>query len=127
MIRIYLAGCTDEVEYRKEVKEKYGKEFDLVDPMEDIPKDISTIPFRDLDLIDSCNYVLAYVNKPSFGTSMEIFYSFENFISCIFINPDLRFKYDPWIFSHCKFITHDLESGFEFIRKNVKLNNNFLI
>jgi len=116
MIRIYLAGCTDEIEYRKEVKEKYGKEFELIDPMDDIPNDITTIPKRDLELIDSCDCILAYINKPSFGTAMEILYSFENFIPCIVVNPDLRFKFDPWIFNHVDYITHDLESGFEYIK-----------
>lgn len=121
MVRVYLAGCTDEIEYRKEAKEKYGNEFDLVDPMETIPDDIREIPKRDFELIDSCDCILAYINKASFGTAMEILYSYENFILCVIVNPDLRFKFDPWIFNHCKFVTYDLENGFNYIRDNISM------
>lgn len=119
MLRIYLAGCSDETEYRKEAKEKYGNAFELIDPMETIPDDISIIPKRDFELIDSCDCILAYINKPSFGTSMEILYSYQNCIPCIIVNPDLRFEFDPWIFNHCRYVTYNLENGFNYIIDNI--------
>ena len=80
MKTVYLAGTQKEVKYRKYVKQQFKHILDLIDPFEEIIK-LYEIPQnivnRDLELIQGCDFLIAYIKKVTFGTTMEIKYAHD--------------------------------------------------
>jgi len=128
-IRIYLAGTTSLFLYREECKRLVESldwmrcMFELVDPMdfeydvthckiqseddvEYIRKriysdgEVEKIVETDLDLIDSCDVLVAYIEKPTFGTIMEIVYANNSGKKVYVINPDGTLWNDIWLRYH---------------------------
>lgn len=136
---VYLAGAFEENEYRFFCKKYYSDVFNLIDPINDSSKDIlkdnniemnqetgklyippevgQVIVDTDKDLIDSCYFIVAYVNRPSFGTAMEICYAHENHIPVFTINPNQQCKDDVWLRYHSTKIFESIEECFEWLKK----------
>src|SRR5579872_4741790 len=90
MKTLYLAGpingCSDGEanDWRSEVKERLGDIYEFLDPMrhdyrglEMDPGIAEKIVFNDMQDIFSSDVILANCPKPSVGTSMEIFFAFD--------------------------------------------------
>ena len=127
-VRVYLGGWSQELEYRKTVKEYCNGRLDLVDPMEitwpevnqNIGKNCSHIYVvrRDKLLIDSCHVLVAYVRVgPTWGTVMEIMYAYERGIPVFVIDPTPGFRHasDAWCRVHTTKLFSSIEECFDFI------------
>jgi len=145
MKSIYLAGHSIEFEYRKYCIDNYSDEFVLLDPIGrsldvlkkndwDVDKiasgeisiadeDIAFIVEEDKKDILKCDYLLAYVKKPTFGTVMEIMYAYEKYIPIIAVNPNGDWKGDIWLKYHACVIVNTLDEAFEYIQNIEKLGD----
>lgn len=105
-VRIYLAGYSGEKKYRADAKKNFGDRFELLDPFTANPaegvSEYKGIVEGDKLLIMKCDCVIAYINRASFGTAMEIIYAWQNdipvFVACI--NKD--YEMDNWIRYHAE-------------------------
>jgi hypothetical protein len=122
MISIYLAGHVSETEYRKYVHEKYCNLFKINDPLQLIKRRSNItgdeIVREDKRLIFNSNILVAYIQKPTFGTIMEVIYAFELGITVYVINPGYTFKDDIWLLYHTSKFFEDIDSCFSFINEN---------
>ena len=115
-LTVYLAGYSGDTEYREFVEKNFGDKIKLINPMnithleviEDIGKNEydTCIVRRDKKLILSSDIVVAYLseNSPSFGTTMEIVYAYENGIPVyvIDITKGMQKYNDAWVKFHTK-------------------------
>jgi hypothetical protein len=99
--RIYLAGFTLEKEYRRIVHEKYGSDFDIVDPMLSTPIGYKKIPSTDKFLIMTCPILVAYTMIASWGTAMEIVFAYDRNKLVFIIDPTEQIRKDKWVHFHC--------------------------
>jgi nucleoside 2-deoxyribosyltransferase len=114
-LKIYLAGYSKDLEYRKETIEKYGEHFDFVDPMtiswqdvyDNVPKNVNHIWLvkRDKRLIDSCDMLVAKVehlckNEIQIGTLMECMYAYDKGIPIYLISSDEGIRENAWLKFH---------------------------
>jgi nucleoside 2-deoxyribosyltransferase len=144
-LRLYLSHT---ISIRKEVKEwemMIEKELniDLINPfyelgkrenIERMDKENSTFPYSymteelaryivttDLDAIDDSDGLVAYIKKPSFGTSMEIFYA--KYVSkkpvYIYIEDQTMLKH-PWL---VRFSDHIYTDKTKLYKKLSSINN----
>jgi hypothetical protein len=133
-LRVYLAGWSQELEYREIVK-KYCKDcLDLVNPMDitwpEVNMDVGEncafyyIVRRDKMLIETCHVLVAYVRVgPTWGTTMEIIYAHDHGIPVFVIDPTPGFKYasDAWCRFHTTKLFSSIEDCFDFLmNKDVK-------
>lgn len=136
LAKVYLAGSTGEVDYRRYCHMKWSEQFDLLDPLiisarilgterqagiiknpEMITdSDISTIVLSDKEAIKKCDVFVAYVDKITFGTVMEIMYAYENDKNVYVINPAMNFTRDPWLYFHSDYIFPTIDECFERIQ-----------
>jgi len=122
---VYLSGWTQETEYRKTVKENYSDKLRLIDPMTITPIgvcekvgencDYVYIIQRDKKLILKSDILVAYINRLSFGTIMEVMYSYDHGIPVYVINPSGEFLDDPWLLFHSIKQFRRIEDCFDFI------------
>jgi len=71
---------------------------------------------NDLKVIDKCDGIIAYIEEPSFGTSMELFYCRTALQRPIYIyckNP--KYKDHPWLTYCTDFIYTDLDQFYKVI------------
>lgn len=126
-LRIYLAGWSEELEYRRIAKEFCGDKLDLVDPMDitrpEVNQDVGKncahfyIVRRDKLLIDSCHILVAYVRVgPTWGTVMEIQYAYNKGIPVFVIDPTPGFSHatDAWCQAHTTKLFSSTEECFNF-------------
>jgi len=99
--RIYLAGFSLETEYRKIVHEKYGLDFDLVDPLLFVHNDHNKLPSTDKFLITTCHILVAYIRVISWGTAMEIIFAYDRNKLVFIIDPSEQIRKDYWVQHHC--------------------------
>ncbi|RLI04269.1 hypothetical protein DRO26_04925, partial [Candidatus Bathyarchaeota archaeon] len=114
--KVFISGPIQGMEKRQFYRKKLGKMlkdmgFEVLDPWErekivyssrggewwkEVP--IKGLVKRDLEDIDRCDFLVAYVPKPSVGTSMELFYAKNKnkptYVICKMKNPS------PWIVAH---------------------------
>jgi len=128
-LTIYLAGYSGDTEYREFVEKNWGENLNLINPMnithleviEDIGKnEYSTcIVRRDKKLILSSDILVAFLSEhsPSFGTTMEIIYAYENGIPVYVIDGTKGMsKYnDAWVKFHTKKSFDTITECFNFI------------
>ena len=121
MLKIYIAGHVYELEYRKYVHENYSNTLNIFDPLQKIEagitgvdlskvndikqlqysnEEITKIVECDKNAIIQCDILVAYIQKPSFGTIMEILHSYNNQIPVYVINPKSTFINDIWLKYH---------------------------
>ncbi len=124
---IYLSGpIMDESagtarEWRETAKELLGGKFRLLDPMRrkfidrqvDSANEIVEFDLRD---VRDADLILVNYNKPSIGTSMEVFYAAHDLGKFIVAFSPFEYKNcSPWMVRYCTKILPDLESAVEYI------------
>ena len=125
--KIYLSGpIMDESagyarEWRNAAKLLLGEKFQLLDPMRrkfvdrevDSANEIVEFDLRD---VREADLILVNYNKPSIGTSMEVFYAAHDLGK--FIVAFSPFEYrdcSPWMVRYCTKILPDLETAANYI------------
>jgi nucleoside 2-deoxyribosyltransferase len=127
---IYLAGYSNNTEYRKIAMEKYGDQIDLIDPMcitwddvnSNVCKNVSNLWLvkRDKKLIDQCDILVANIEYLPYGeimigTLMEIMYAYDHGIPIFLISSENKILNNAWLTAHYKYGFKTIEECFEFI------------
>lgn len=134
MIKVYLAGYAGETEYREYVSKRYGRHLDIFDPMKEVDskilekynggtlseKDVALIVEGDKAAIESCDIVIVYIKRASFGTAMEILHAFKNKIPVYLIDPDNKWREDVWVRYHTSKTFDDIDPCFSYILESIK-------
>jgi nucleoside 2-deoxyribosyltransferase len=119
-MKVYLAGpinsCTDKE--AKAWREKAKVLFpDYLDPMRNDyrgmelePGNADIIVNTDKADIDACDAVLVWFEKPSVGTSMEVFYAYTKNKPVCVINRSKN-PLSPWLIHHASHIVDSLEDA----------------
>lgn len=121
---IYLSGgiaglsASDCNDWRQRATELLDSQIGALDPMRwnhagrsDAP--VSEIVERDLRDIDECAAVLVKVNKPSWGTAMEIRYAYQLGKPVIaFGVPNVA---SAWLEHHCSVFFRTIEEAVEYL------------
>lgn len=127
MKTIYLSGpIMDESagyarEWRETAKQLLGGNFRLLDPMRRkfIDRQVDSaneIVEFDLQDVRDADLILVNYNKPSIGTSMEVFYAAHNLGKFIVAFSPFEFKdCSPWMARFCTKILPDLEQAVNYI------------
>ena len=111
-------------EWRESAKRMLGSDFKMLDPMRrkfvDRQVDSSNeIVEFDLQDVRDADIILVNYNKPSIGTSMEIFYASHNLGK--FVVAFSPFEYrdcSPWMVRYCTKILPTLEDAVAYIKAN---------
>ncbi len=126
--RIYLSGpIMDEHEgaareWREAAKLLLGDRFRLLDPMRRkfVDRQVDSaneIVEFDLQDVRDADLILVNYNRPSIGTSMEVFYAAHNLGKFVVAFSPLEFRdCSPWMARFCTKILPDLETAVEYIR-----------
>lgn len=123
---IYLCGpiqgrSDDEcVVWRKEFQKKWAKlGYDVLDPMRRDYRNIEHLESRkiaaeivayDLEDINNSVGLVVYFDRPSVGTSMEIFYAASIRLPVVVINVSKQ-PLSPWLLHHSTDIVHDIDAA----------------
>ena len=125
---IYLSGpIMDEhagqaVEWRIRAKELLSDGFDMLDPMRRkfVDRQVDSaneIVEFDLQDVRDADLILVNYNKPSIGTSMEVFYAAHDLGKFIVAFSPFEYKdCSPWMAKFCTKILPDLESAVTYIK-----------
>lgn len=133
--RVYLAGCVIEDDYRDYVADEYGELLDIFDPMKEIDNKITNITHvkymektekLDDDVISKIveedklallksDVFVAYMERYSAGTIMEILSAWDNDIPVLIIDSKKTFRNDVWISYHTTKFFDDVDECFDFI------------
>jgi nucleoside 2-deoxyribosyltransferase len=122
-IKIYLAGTIYttsidrywKIEFIKQLTSSYQKvgmdvEYEFFDPDPQNEPEIYMIA-RDKAEISLCDIFVAYIQRPTFGTSMEIMYaSLLNTKPILVINPNKKYTNDLWLKGHAHLICDSIET-----------------
>lgn len=124
---IYLSGpIMDEHagharEWREDAKKALDKQFKPLDPMRrkfvdrEVDSSNEIVEF-DLQDIRDADIILVNYNKPSIGTSMEIFYASHDLGKFVVAFSPFEFKdCSPWMVRYCTKILGSLEDACEYI------------
>lgn len=129
-LKIYLAGYSKDLEYRKIIKEKYSNNLIFIDPMvitwddvyKNVPSNVNDIWLikRDKKLIDQCDILVAKIEflpkgKIMIGTIMEFMYAFDHGIPVYLISSEKEIINNAWLKFHYKKAFFDIEECFDFI------------
>ena len=108
--KIYLAGANSEQKYRDYVKQQYGHLFDIKDPFVEVDHSLppSSIVNDDLDLINECDILIAYIQKVTVGTTMEIFHAYNSGKKVYIITKPKLYK-DIWLSANSTEIYADID------------------
>lgn len=124
---IYLSGpIMDEHEgtareWRESAKKMLGDKFYLLDPMRRkfVDRQVDSaneIVEFDLQDVRDADLLLVNYNRPSIGTSMEVFYAAHDQGKFVVAFSPLEFKdCSPWMAKYCTKILPDLESAVQYI------------
>lgn len=129
--KVYLAGAIWGIEdpdtWRNEVTAQLPKGWEAVNPLKierhaQGTKDLARrIIDTDLAAIDECDAVLAWIDVPSWGTAMEIFYSNEMCIPVIGWQPNHADRaVSPWLQVHCTIITSDIAEAMKYLKNKLR-------
>ena len=128
--KIYLSGpIMDEHEgyareWREQAKILLGEQFILLDPMRRNFKDrevdsANEIVEFDLQDVRDGDIILVNYNKPSIGTSMEVFYAAHNLEKFVIGFSHFDFKdCSPWMVKYCTKILPSLEDACSYLLQN---------
>ncbi len=129
---IYLSGpIMDEHtgharEWRESAKGLLGKNFDTLDPMRRkfVDRQVDSaneIVEFDLQDVRDADIILVNYNKPSIGTSMEVFYAAHDLGKFVVaFSPFTFVDCSPWMVKYCTKILPSLEAGCEYILTHFK-------
>jgi len=134
MIRIYLAGHVNEVDYRAYVNEKYRDHLEILDPLQEVEQKILNIDltkYEDLTKVEftaeeklqvveldkqavaSSDILVAYITKFTCGTVMEVLHAWNKQIPVYVINPGGTLKNDIWLGYHTSKFFNTIDECFE--------------
>lgn len=125
--KIYLSGpIMDEHEgiaraWRQKATELLSEQFQLLDPMRRNFKDrevdsANEIVEFDLQDVRDADIILVNYNKPSIGTSMEVFYAAHDLKKFVVGFSPFSFKdSSPWMVRYCTKILPNLEDACDYI------------
>jgi nucleoside 2-deoxyribosyltransferase len=125
--KIYLCGpIMDEVEgraraWREQAKIELTDAFTLLDPMRRNFKDrevdsANEIVEFDLQDVRDADIILVNYNKPSIGTSMEVFYASHVLHKFVIAFSPFTFQHcNPWMVKYCTKILPTLEDATRYI------------
>lgn len=128
--KIYLSGpIMDEHEgaareWREAAKRLLGDKFFLLDPMRRNFKDrevdsANEIVRFDLQDVEDADLILVNYNKPSIGTSMEVFHASHNLGKFVVAFSPFSFAdCSPWMVKYCTKILPTLEDACEYIKRH---------
>jgi len=128
--KVYLSGpIMDEVEgeareWREKAKELLGDHFKLLDPMRRNFKDrevdsANEIVEFDLQDVRDGDIILVNYNKPSIGTSMEVFYAAHNLGKFVIAFSPFSYKNcSPWMVRFSTKILPSLEEASQYLITN---------
>ncbi len=111
-------------QWRRNARELLGKHFHLLDPMRRNFKDrevdsANEIVEFDLQDIRDADLILVNYDKPSIGTSMEVFYASHNLGKFVVAFSPFSFKdSSPWMIRFCTKILPSLEAAAAYIKDN---------
>ena len=124
---IYLSGpIMDEHagharEWRESAKKNLDKQFKILDPMrrQFVDRKVDSaneIVEFDLQDVRDTDIILVNYNKPSIGTSMEVFYASHDLGKFVVAFSPFEFKdCSPWMVRYCTKILDSLEDACEYI------------
>ena len=127
MKKIYLSGpIMDEHEgsareWRNAVKNMLKDEFKMLDPMRRkfVDRQVDSaneIVEFDLQDVRDADILLVNYNKPSIGTSMEVFYAAHNLGKFVVAFSPFEYKdCSPWMARYCTKIVPSLEEAVKYI------------
>ena len=130
MRKIYLCGpIMDEVEghareWRNTANKELSKHFTMLDPMRRNFKDrevdsANEIVEFDLQDVREADIIIVNYNKPSIGTSMEVFYASHELGKFVVAFSPFEFKEcNPWMVKFCTKILPSLEDVIEYITEH---------
>lgn len=128
--KIYLSGpimdasADQSKTWREIAKVRLNDQFILLDPMRRSFKDrevdsANEIVEFDLQDVRDADILLINYDKPSIGTSMEVFYASHDLGKFTIAFSQFPFKEcSPWMVRHCTKILPSLESAISYIRDN---------
>lgn len=128
--RIYLSGpimdCSDNEHetWRMRAKQRLAGRFVLLDPMRRSFRDheidsANEIVEFDLQDVRDADILLVNYNKPSIGTSMEVFYAAHDLGKFVIGFSPFPFQdMSPWMVRYCTKILPDLESALDYIERH---------
>lgn len=111
-------------QWRDTAKLLLGNKFQLLDPMRrkfvdrevDSANEIVEFDLRD---VREADLILVNYNKPSIGTSMEVFYAAHDLGKFIVAFSPFEYRNcSPWMVRYCTKILPDLETAAEYILTN---------
>ncbi len=109
-------------EWREASKSLLSKEFILLDPMrrnfrdKEIDSANEIVEF-DLQDVRDADIILVNYNKPSIGTSMEVFHASHNLGKFVVAFSPFTFKESsPWMVKYCTKIVPDLEDACSYLK-----------
>jgi nucleoside 2-deoxyribosyltransferase len=111
--RVYLAGpiwgTADPVTWRQVMTRYLPEGWEAVDPTQlQVSEDPREIVRADLTAIRTCEAVIARIDRPSWGTAMEIFYAHSKKIPIIgWYQDGVMPSMSIWVEVHCDTITSD--------------------
>ena len=127
---VYLSGpIMDEVEgsareWRETAKGLLKDRFRLLDPMRRkfVDRQVDSaneIVEFDLQDVRNSDIVLVNYNRPSIGTSMEVFYASHDLGKFVVAFSPLEYQdCSPWMVRYCTKILPDLETAVSYIKAN---------
>lgn len=127
---IYLSGpimdaeADEGVTWRKRAKERLSGRFVLLDPMRRNFRDreidsANEIVEFDLQDVRDADILLVNYNKPSIGTSMEVFYAAHDLGKFIIAFSPFEYQdQSPWMVKYCTKILPDLDAALEYIERH---------
>jgi len=72
--------------------------------------------------IDNCDLLLVYFDKPSVGTSMEVFYAWERRKEVVVVNASGK-ALSPWMIYHSTYQVDSLDQAIDLINSALRLRN----
>lgn len=126
-IKIYLAGTIYKEEPDSTWKTNFidilsnnrtDNNYIFLDPEPEFEGVNHAMVARDKEMIQECDIFVAYIQRASFGTSMEIFYAYQlQTKPVLVINPNLKFFEDLWLTYHSHYRYIKLELCAEYIKE----------
>lgn len=122
---IYLAGsryieephCSWKSKFVDLLEKHSPGDFEFVNPIPDIKASASSevVPL-DKRCIDNADMIVAYIEKPTFGTAMELCHGFESHNTINFvINPNRKFQNDIWLSFHSHIMFWSVEDCADYV------------
>lgn len=117
-MKIYLASTAGEIEWKKNFRENLEEGIEFLDPDPQSENININVVSKDRLMLSKATHLVAYIQQPTFGTTMEIVYArVECCIPVFIINPSMRYFQDPWLNYHCEIMYTDVFKCIKFLNE----------